>query len=209
MQAIVDPSTVIEFPAIADAALLDVMKQCLQRDPQCRPSITGPGGLLDHPFLHPEALSAILFSKLSDAAKKDTGLSVLEANAFLEQRSPAVSTAPAASASPATVQTVRSPSGVRHSREDRPSGSGRAPLQSAPPARPSAIPQNLGDQLMQKRQALRRIDVNAVEEERKALQSKPTGLAAMLAAKFKGAMPVEEADTTGGVDSTSTWLSKA
>lgn len=208
MQAIVDPSTVIDFPPIADAALLDVMKQCLQRDPHARPAIMGPCGLLDHPFLHPEAIASIVFNKLSEAARKDTTSCVVEASALLERATVPPSLA-AVKPTPAPAAVTQSPS-ARQSREARPTAAGRAPLQSAPPARPAAIAANLGDQLMQKRQALRRIDVNAVEEERKAVQRKPTGLAAMLAAKFQSVAPIDEADTTtGGLESTGTWLSRA
>jgi hypothetical protein len=42
----------IEYGKLADAALLDTMKQCLQRDPKCRAPIAGEGGLLLHPYLN-------------------------------------------------------------------------------------------------------------------------------------------------------------
>ncbi len=60
MRAIVDPGHVIQFPATPDAALVDVMMKCLHRDPSKRPTITGPTGLLNHPFLHPERLSSMV-----------------------------------------------------------------------------------------------------------------------------------------------------
>jgi hypothetical protein len=42
----------IEYGKLADAALLDTMQQCLQRDPKCRAPIAGEGGLLLHPYLN-------------------------------------------------------------------------------------------------------------------------------------------------------------
>lgn len=53
LQAIVDPHHKIEFPPIHNPWLLDVLQQCLHRDPKLRPPITGAGGLLSHPFLNP------------------------------------------------------------------------------------------------------------------------------------------------------------
>lgn len=53
LQAIVNPNYKIKFPEDVDDAALDVMKQCLQRDPKARPPIIGENGLLDkHPFLN-------------------------------------------------------------------------------------------------------------------------------------------------------------
>lgn len=39
--------------------LMDVMKSCLQRNPSKRPPISGPGGLLQHPFLQPQGERAM------------------------------------------------------------------------------------------------------------------------------------------------------
>ena len=60
LQAICDPNFSIAFPPIspANGALLDTIRSCLQRDPAKRPSITGPGGLLEQPFLRPNAAVA-------------------------------------------------------------------------------------------------------------------------------------------------------
>lgn len=52
MQAITDPSYKIEFPAVDNPDLLDIMKRCLDRNPNTR--ITIPQ-LLEHPFLCPRA----------------------------------------------------------------------------------------------------------------------------------------------------------
>eukprot|EP00743_Colponemidia_sp_Colp-15_P008115 GILK01008796.1.p1 GENE.GILK01008796.1~~GILK01008796.1.p1 ORF type:complete len:1048 (+),score=210.74 GILK01008796.1:125-3145(+) len=48
-----DPNFKIEFPAIQDSALLDVMKRCLKRTPSERPTMAQ---LLDHPFLRPSTM---------------------------------------------------------------------------------------------------------------------------------------------------------
>ncbi|KAI8834974.1 magnesium transporter NIPA-domain-containing protein [Chytriomyces cf. hyalinus JEL632] len=50
LNAIVDPNYVIQFKDVGDAALLDVMKSCLNRDPKARMTIPQ---LLAHPFLNP------------------------------------------------------------------------------------------------------------------------------------------------------------
>lgn len=53
LQAIVDPKHTISFPTSGDDAAVDVMKQCLQRDPEARPPIVGTNGLLNaHRFLN-------------------------------------------------------------------------------------------------------------------------------------------------------------
>jgi hypothetical protein len=54
LHAIVDPGYVIPFPPCSDAALLQVMRACLQRTPSQRPTIAGAGGLLSHPLLNPQ-----------------------------------------------------------------------------------------------------------------------------------------------------------
>eukprot|EP00042_Codosiga_hollandica_P011568 m.25956 g.25956 ORF g.25956 m.25956 type:complete len:301 (+) comp37973_c1_seq1:3-905(+) len=56
LQAIVSPTFLIDFPDLANKALIDVMKLCLQRDPRQRPSIQD---LCDHSFLHPERAVAV------------------------------------------------------------------------------------------------------------------------------------------------------
>jgi serine/threonine-protein kinase TTK/MPS1 len=69
MQAICDPSHCIAFPALdpPNDALVDVIKACLQRDPSKRPQISGPGGLLEHPFLCPTgALASVAPSTRTD-----------------------------------------------------------------------------------------------------------------------------------------------
>ncbi|EFA79095.1 TTK family protein kinase [Heterostelium album PN500] len=48
-QAIVNPKHQITYPPHRNAALLDVLKRCLQRDPLARPTIPK---LLEHPFLN-------------------------------------------------------------------------------------------------------------------------------------------------------------
>ena len=53
LQAIVNPHTKIDFPDDVDAAAIDAIKQCLQRNPEDRPPIVGTNGLLnEHIFLH-------------------------------------------------------------------------------------------------------------------------------------------------------------
>lgn len=49
--AIVDVDHPIEFPPLENAALMEVLRGCLTRDPKKRPTIPE---LLAHPFLHPE-----------------------------------------------------------------------------------------------------------------------------------------------------------
>ncbi|KAL4232982.1 hypothetical protein ACF0H5_007669 [Mactra antiquata] len=48
LQAIMNPDYQIEFPAIPNTHLIDVMQRCLNRDPKSRPSIDE---LLSHPYL--------------------------------------------------------------------------------------------------------------------------------------------------------------
>ena len=53
LQAIINPKHAIEFPVEVDEAAMDVMKQCLKRNPEDRPPIMGQNGLLEnHRFLH-------------------------------------------------------------------------------------------------------------------------------------------------------------
>jgi serine/threonine-protein kinase TTK/MPS1 len=53
LQAIVNPNHAIEISDEVDDASVDVIRQCLQRNPEDRPPIVGPGGLLnEHRFLH-------------------------------------------------------------------------------------------------------------------------------------------------------------
>ena len=51
LQRIPDSSCEIEFRAVKNKALLDLVQRCLQRDPRNRPTIAQ---LLEHDFLHPE-----------------------------------------------------------------------------------------------------------------------------------------------------------
>ncbi|CAB9522974.1 activated protein kinase catalytic subunit alpha-1 [Seminavis robusta] len=51
LRAIVDPSHKLKFPDHVDEAAIDVMKQCLRREPKDRPRIVGGNGLLSHRFL--------------------------------------------------------------------------------------------------------------------------------------------------------------
>lgn len=70
MVAIMSDSYSIEFPKIKYAFcdqiidsnpwLMDVLKMCLLRNPDKRPTIEGPGGLLLHPFLQPHGQRATL-----------------------------------------------------------------------------------------------------------------------------------------------------
>jgi serine/threonine protein kinase len=56
LHCIVDPHYEIAFPpTVGNAAVVDVIKACLHRDPAKRPPIAGPGGLLTHPFLRPNS----------------------------------------------------------------------------------------------------------------------------------------------------------
>ena len=201
MQAIVDPTYEIEFPPIPDAALLDVMKRCLQRDPSKRPTIEGDSGLLQHPYLHPESISSLLFEKLSELGKARVDAAVTDVKALMaslhaERSSPAPPVRPTISAAalasakltPATAPVAAAP--VRAS----------AP---APPRAPAHVP---ASELVSKRQALRRIDQNVIEEQRQLAKSKPTGLAAMLQAKFQGGITSEDTDTFTQGD---TWFANA
>jgi hypothetical protein len=53
LQAIVNPYHTIDFPATVDEDAMDVMRLCLQRNPEDRPPIVGNGGLLnEHRFLN-------------------------------------------------------------------------------------------------------------------------------------------------------------
>ncbi|CAM9580707.1 unnamed protein product, partial [Phaeothamnion confervicola] len=53
LQAIVDKNHPIPYGRVADPALLNSMRRCLQRDPAARAPIDGDGGLLSHPYLNP------------------------------------------------------------------------------------------------------------------------------------------------------------
>jgi hypothetical protein len=89
-----------------DLALLDVMKRCLQRNPADRPSITGAKGLLQHPFLHPERISGMLYPHLSSAAADDIEIACQETSAFLRRATAAVSAAAAAAATATATTTA-------------------------------------------------------------------------------------------------------
>lgn len=52
LRAIVDPKHNIQFPP-ADAAAIEAIQMCLQRNPRDRAPIRGPNGLLAHRFLNP------------------------------------------------------------------------------------------------------------------------------------------------------------
>lgn len=51
LQAIVNPKHQISYPEVSNSHLIDVMKSCLLRDAQARPTTQS---LLDHDFLHPQ-----------------------------------------------------------------------------------------------------------------------------------------------------------
>jgi hypothetical protein len=56
IQAIANPKHQIIFPATADEAAIDCMKQCLQHKADDRPPIIGRNGLLnEHRFLNPQS----------------------------------------------------------------------------------------------------------------------------------------------------------
>jgi serine/threonine protein kinase len=50
-RCIIDPSYQISFPPLKNKDLENVIRSCLQRDHRLRPTIEGPHGLLNHPFL--------------------------------------------------------------------------------------------------------------------------------------------------------------
>lgn len=53
LQAIIDPNHAISYPPTADAGAIDAIQRCLERRPEDRATIVGPGGLLtEHRFLH-------------------------------------------------------------------------------------------------------------------------------------------------------------
>ncbi|ETV90463.1 TTK protein kinase, variant [Aphanomyces invadans] len=51
---IADPNHSISFPPLKNKQLADVVQSCLRWDPKLRPTIEGPNGLLEHPFLYPD-----------------------------------------------------------------------------------------------------------------------------------------------------------
>ena len=53
LHAIINNDHDIVFPETPDKELDSLLRACLTRDPRKRPSIEGPGGLLQHPFLCP------------------------------------------------------------------------------------------------------------------------------------------------------------
>ena len=60
---------------------MDVLKSCLQRNPVKRPSIGGPGGLLQHPFLQPQgerAMQLFQAAALGNENMQDVVRQVLE-----------------------------------------------------------------------------------------------------------------------------------
>ena len=111
MRAIVDNSHEIAFPAIQDTFLVDVMKRCLQRDPTARPTITGVTGLLNHPYLHPERLSAMLFPLLSDAARNDIVAAETETQRFVDDVRRGSSSSSTTTTTPAPVTSAEGVSG--------------------------------------------------------------------------------------------------
>jgi serine/threonine protein kinase len=53
LSAIVNPDHAIQYPGNADEGAMDVMQQCLRRNPDDRPPIIGANGLLnEHSFLN-------------------------------------------------------------------------------------------------------------------------------------------------------------
>ena len=61
--------------------LMDVLKSCLQRNPMKRPSIGGPSGLLQHPFLQPQgerAMQLFQAAALGNENMQDVVRQVLE-----------------------------------------------------------------------------------------------------------------------------------
>jgi hypothetical protein len=53
LQTIVNPNYKIPFPDTVDEVAIDVIKQCLQRNPDDRPPIVGERGMLsEHRFLN-------------------------------------------------------------------------------------------------------------------------------------------------------------
>lgn len=60
MQAIIDTRHSIEFQSMPNAALLDVIRRCLDRNPRSRITMAE---LLEHPFLRPVDVNAVAGSK--------------------------------------------------------------------------------------------------------------------------------------------------
>ena len=55
LHAITDPKYEIDYPAVSNPHVVDVMKRCLDRNPKTRVCMQE---LLDHPFLHPSRAAA-------------------------------------------------------------------------------------------------------------------------------------------------------
>uniref|UniRef100_K3W8P1 Protein kinase domain-containing protein n=1 Tax=Globisporangium ultimum (strain ATCC 200006 / CBS 805.95 / DAOM BR144) TaxID=431595 RepID=K3W8P1_GLOUD len=61
-RCIIDPSYPIPYPSLKNKELENVIRSCLQRDHRARPTIDGPGGLLNHPFLRSGGVNAMVSS---------------------------------------------------------------------------------------------------------------------------------------------------
>lgn len=59
-RCIIDPSYPIPYPSLKNKELESVIRSCLQRDHRARPTIDGPGGLLNHPFLRSGGVNAMV-----------------------------------------------------------------------------------------------------------------------------------------------------
>jgi serine/threonine-protein kinase TTK/MPS1 len=68
LHAICDATYALAFPDCGNAALVEVMQACLQRDPGKRPPLAGHGGLLSHPFLRPQRPAPVAVAAAAAAA---------------------------------------------------------------------------------------------------------------------------------------------
>lgn len=59
-RCIIDPSYAIAYPSLKNKELETVIRSCLQRDHRARPTIDGPDGLLNHPFLRSGGVHAMV-----------------------------------------------------------------------------------------------------------------------------------------------------
>lgn len=227
IRAIADATHVINFPKTPDAALVDVMMKCLHRDPTKRPTITGLTGLLNHPFLHPERLSTMMFSALSPESRDDVNVAAKEAAALVRaaQAHVALATAaPAPAACPAPhpvtpalepVLTAPAPGALPAGptpvagQENPGAGRGCAPSGCGPsgPRRPLMLASDLKSEIAKGARVLKPVDPSVLQEmsaRKEEAKQKKVGFEALLEEKMQHVHATDDgpSDTHGNT----TWL---
>ncbi|KAK9828905.1 hypothetical protein WJX72_002702 [[Myrmecia] bisecta] len=138
MHAITDPTHRVDFPPLKNAALLDAMRRCLDRNPRTRITMQE---LLDHPFLWPEK------------AANPQGLVGLSRDQLRKLLSHPAQASSSCAAGGVSVAAAAAAAALRRTTQGG-AGSGSA----AAPVRPLSSIGNLQSEILQKAASLKRVE---------------------------------------------------